>query len=293
MQTITDARGVRFELKFPAQRVVSLVPSDTETVVGLGAGKALVGRTDYCVEPASVRDLPTVGGTKDASVEQILALKPDLVLANQEENTRDLVHRLEQGGARVFVSFPTTAMQAIGHVATLSRLLFAGRPSQQAKDLVAAGYEQLQVKAGKDAARRPRVFFPIWREPLMTINGETFISDMIERAGGTNIFADRARRYPLAADLNPAVMPNESTGRDVRYPRVTVDELVERAPDIVILPDEPHDFSAEDQAFFEALPIPAAKLGRVIRTSGKDWMWPGMRTIRGLQSTRELLERLS
>jgi ABC-type Fe3+-hydroxamate transport system substrate-binding protein len=91
----------------PPERIVSLVPSDTYNLVRLNGRARLVGRTRYCVEPAGeVEDVPTVGGTKDADVEAILALHPDLVLANQEENTRQMVGKLENQGVKVLVAFP-------------------------------------------------------------------------------------------------------------------------------------------------------------------------------------------
>jgi ABC-type Fe3+-hydroxamate transport system substrate-binding protein len=116
-------------------------------------------------------------------------------------------------------------------------------------------------------------------DPLMTIHGETFISDVLDLAGGFNIFADRTRRYPLAADVGNAVAWSaERVGsRDVRYPRVTLDEVVARQPDVVLLPDEPHPFSEEDAAIFRALPIPAAHNGRVLRVSGRELCWYSLR----------------
>ena len=127
----------------------------------------------------------------------------------------------------------------------------------------------------------------------MTINGDTFISDMLDLAGAPNVFVDRERRYPLAADLGQAtpLSGDRTAGRDTRYPRVTMDEVVSRAPALVLLPDEPHPFSEEDAEVFRALPIPAASRGAVVRTGGKDLCWYGAQTVLGLPRLRALVDR--
>src|SRR6202044_2720392 len=105
-----------------------------------------------------------------------------------------------------------------------------------------------------------RAFCPTWMAPLMTVHADTFISDMLDLCGAANVFADRVRRYPLAADLRGAapLSPEKVGDRDVRYPRVTLDEVVARAPELVLLPDEPHPFTEADAAVFRSLAIPAA-----------------------------------
>ena len=115
---------------------------------------------------------------------------------------------------------------------------------------------------------------PIWMDPLMTINGDTFGSDVLARVGIGNAFGDRLRLYPLAADLGKGEAV-EATGRDVRYPRITLGELTARNPTLLVLPDEPHAFSAADEAVLTAA-VPNAK---VIRVSGKDLFWYGAWTI--------------
>jgi len=128
-------------------------------------------------------------------------------------------------------------------------------------------------------------------KPLMTVNGNTFISDILDLAGAQDVFADRARRYPLAADVGNAkpLSAEEVEGRDARYPRVTMEEVVTRAPELVLLPDEPHPFSEEDADVFSKLDIPAAYRGAVVRTGGKDLCWYGARTIEGLPRVRALV----
>ncbi len=113
--------------------------------------------------------------------------------------------------------------------------------------------------------------------PLMTLNADTFGSDVLARIGVANAFGDRLRLYPLAADLGKTA-PRDAPGRDVRYPRVTLDEVTARGADVIVLPDEPHPFTAEDEATLHAA-LPAARIARV---SGKDLFWYGAWTLEAL-----------
>ena len=127
-----------------------------------------------------------------------------------------------------------------------------------------------------------RAFAPVWNDPWMTFNGDTYGSDMLQLAGVENAFGDRERLYPLAADLGkgPAI---EATGRDVRYPRVSLDEVIARAPTMIVLSDEPCDFSAADEMALRA----ACPHARVLRVSGKDLFWHGAWSIDALPRLRE------
>jgi len=274
------------------KRVVSLVPSDTFSVAALGCGSALVGRTDYCELPAEVvANVPSVGGTKNPNLEAILDLSPDLVIANQEENTKKDLETLAQKGVKVLVAFPKRAADGIAHLARLARIFYLER-DPVVRELLLRGYTAIrEAEEARKTVTPLRTFCPIWMKPLMTINGATFISDILDLAGALNVFADRERRYPLAADLGtaPALSAEDVAGRDTRYPRVTLDEVTARAPELVLLPDEPHPFSEEDAAVFRSLDIPAAKRDAVVRTGGKDLCWYGAQTIEGLPRLRALV----
>ncbi|WP_437597914.1 helical backbone metal receptor [Sorangium sp. So ce590] len=311
---IVDDRGRKHEWRTPPRRIVSLVPSDTYSLVRLGARDRLVGRTRYCVAPAEdVEGIELVGGTKDADVDRIAALDPEVVVANQEENSKRDIERLDAAGLRVLVSFPKRVADGVAHLARLARLLGhsamtaaaapaavpergepdPSRPPAAAREQVAAAYRAHAAAEARRRARPPlRAFIPIWMDPLMTVHGDTFISDMLDLAGAQNVFEDRPRRYPLAADLGkaPPLPPERVQGRDVRYPRVTLDEVVARAPDLVLLPDEPHAFTDADAAIFRSLDIPAARRGHVIRCDGKDLMWYGARALEGLNRLREIID---
>jgi ABC-type Fe3+-hydroxamate transport system substrate-binding protein len=264
---VTDDLGRPLIFAHPPERVVSLVPSDTYNVVALGAGDRVVGRTTYCEHATHAS---TVGGTKDVDVDAVLALAPHLVIANQEENTRKALEALAER-VPVLVSLPRRVDQGIGHVARLARI-FGLTEEPAVKDLVTRGYN---IAAAPPATLR--AFVPIWMDPLMTLNAETFGSDVLARVGIGNAFGDRPRLYPLAADLGKS-MPQDAGDRDIRYPRTTIEEVKARGADLVILPDEPHAFSAEDEAVFAGA-LPGA---RIVRVSGKDLFWYGAWTIDAL-----------
>jgi ABC-type Fe3+-hydroxamate transport system substrate-binding protein len=291
---VTDDRGRTLDFGAPPRRIVSLVPSDTLSVAALGAGAALVGRTDYCELPEDVvAHLPSVGGTKNPRVDAVCDLAPDLVLANQEENTRGDLEELARRGVRVYIAFPKRVAEGIAHLAKLARVLGVAGDAA-ARELVARGYDALRAAESERAARVPcETFCPIWMKPLMTVSGDTFISDMLDLCGARNVFAERRRRYPLAADLGtaPALPPEKVGDRDVRYPRVTPEEVVARAPALILLPDEPHPFTESDADVFRALDIPAAKRGAVVRTGGKDLCWYGARSVDGITRVAELVDR--
>ena len=291
---VRDDRNRLVYLTGTPRRVVSLVPSDTLNVCALGAGASLVGRTDYCVlEPpfdAMIGKVPSVGGTKNPRVRDILDLVPDLVLANQEENSKRDLEELAQAGVRVFIAFPKRVAEGLAHLARLARLFEVERDAK-VRELVRGGYDALRRAEAESPRARPRVFCPIWMDPLMTIHGSTFISDMLHVAGAVNVFADRERRYPLAADLGKAspLPPAKVEERDTRYPRVTLDEVTARSPELVLLPDEPHPFSEADAEVFRALPAFAPHPERVRFISGRDLCWYGATSVAGIDRVRAKL----
>jgi ABC-type Fe3+-hydroxamate transport system substrate-binding protein len=276
------------------KRIVCLVPSDTYNVAALGCAGVLVGRTDYCDLPADVvAKLPSVGGTKNPNIDAICELEPDLVIANQEENTKSDLEALANRGVRIFIAFPKRAADGLAHLARLARILRVER-EPAVRELLKRGYDVIREAEQARANLVPlRTFCPIWMDPLMTIHGDTFISDILDLAGAQNVFVDRQRRYPLAADLGKMkpLSAEKTAGRDTRYPRVTHDEVVTHAPELILLPDEPHPFTEEDANVFRALGIPAATRGAVVRTGGKDLCWYGARTIEGLPRLRALVDR--
>ena len=266
---IRDDRDRELVFLRPPQRIVSLVPSDTHNVKVLGG--RVVGRTRYCTE---FPDAAMVGGTKDVDVDAVGRLEPDLILANQEENSQKHLAELAQLGLPLLVAFPRTVIEGLSHLARLAKILRA-----DARELLKRGYAEAEKPPAGPAKR---VFVPIWMDPLMTVNAHTFISDALRLAGGENVFADRERRFPLAADVGQAV-PRPSGTRDTRYPRVTLEDVRERRPELILLPDEPHPFSPEDARAFEGIGA------KILFCSGRDLCWPGAQSVEGMPRLRALL----
>ncbi len=278
-------------------RVVSLVPSVTGSLFDLNLGQCLVGVTDFCVyPPAGVARLPKVGGTKNPDRDRLLALRPDLVIANQEENRPEDVEALRAAGVPVWVTFPCTARDALNVLWAMIRLFDA---PQQGRILVAL--ERSYEVTGLAAESMPPVgvFCPVWREPAapaaaewwMTANRATYLHDVLRVCGGRNVFAERDRRYPLAAELDPArpAAPPDPA-RDTRYPRVTPLELAAAAPEVILLPSEPYPFSAADAEELNALAeVPAVRNGRVHLVDGSLLTWPGTRLGQALAELPALL----
>ena len=276
MQRLRDDLGRDVCLLRPPRQVVSLVPSDTYTLFALGCGERVVGRTTYCDLPAEAAAIATVGGTKDVDVDAVLALAPDLVIANQEENSRPPLERLAER-VPMLVSMPRRVPDAVAHVARLARALDVAR-APAVVDLIRRGYE---LCAAPSPPPRATAFVPIWMDPLMTFNADTFGADVLAAVGIGNAFDERQRLYPLAADLGKAAAA-DPRGRDQRYPRVSIDEVAARAPALVVLPDEPHAFSPADRAALVAA-VPGA---RQVDVSGRDLFWYGAWTIEALPRLR-------
>ena len=280
----------------PPRRVVSLVPSLTESMFDLGLGEFVVGITDYCVYPAEgVAKIPRLGGPKTPSLEAILALQPDLVMANQEENPKALVESLEAAGVKVWVTFPKTLRQALDVLWTIVGLYQSRGAAIRLETL------ELTLDWAEEAAKERatwRYFCPIWQslpeaEPQwwMTFNQDTYMHDLLRLVGGKNAFAGRKRLYPLEADLGlaPAETPGE---RDTRYPRVGLAEVLEADPEVILLPDEPFTFNAGERDHLEARlgETQAVKNGKVFELEGSLLTWHGTRLARALRDLPGILD---
>jgi ABC-type hemin transport system substrate-binding protein len=251
----------------PPRRVVSLVPSLTEMLFALEAGDLVVGITRYCTEPpAAVADLPKVGGTKNPDLTAIQGLGPDLVLMNAEENRREDFEALRAAGLPVLVTEPKTVAAGVALMARLGALTGHAARGRALAATAAAAVDA--VTAARARARPVRYFCPIWRRPWMTFNDDTYAHDLLHLAGGVNVAGERAERYPV----------------------VTLEEIAARAPEVVLLPDEPYAFSRRDLPHLAPLAgTPALSRGRVHFVDGKALTWYGPRIGAGLAAFAALL----
>ena len=241
----SDDLGHPWHRASPATRVVSLVPSLTEAVASVDRG-ALVGATEWCIEPADL-DVVRVRGTKNPDVDAIIALEPDVVLAAQEENRRIDVERLRGRGVPVWV----TSIESLDEAFVSLRRMFELALGWPVPGWVGAA-ESRWAAAQPEASTRHTCVVPIWRDPWMVVGSQTFAADLLARLGFDNLYAGR-------------------------YPSVTVAEIVALAPDVVVLPDEPYRFTAQDG--LEAFPGLTTALvdGRALT-----WYGPSLVTARGI-----------
>ena len=264
--TLVDATGVSFDASDPPRRIVSLIPSTTETLCHLGLADAIVGVTAYCVEPAAiVRTKTRVGGEKDPDLDLIRRLAPDLVIANIEENVREHVEQLRASGIRVWVMYPRTVADAIGMIRDLGSVTGARGAAGALADRLQGLYDTVVAAT----SRRPPVpvFYPIWRNPYMSVNRDTYIHDVLRVTGAANVFGDRPERYPA----------------------ITLDEMAARAPHVIVLPDEPFRFRRAHLADFTPYrDVPAVRDERIHLMDGKPFSWHGPRIADALRTLPEL-----
>ncbi|MEC3981935.1 helical backbone metal receptor [Amycolatopsis sp. H20-H5] len=241
MTPLLDDLGEPVPLTGPAARVVSLVPSLTEAVEISAPGR-LAGVTDYCTHPSTL-EAPRVGGSKYPKVDEVLRLAPDLVLANSEENRPEDVERLRANGIPVWVmAAPATVPAALG---SLRRIL------TQAYDLPEPEWLVEAEEAWRETAPvRFHAVVPVWRKPWIVLGRETFGGDVLHRLGVENVYAEH----------------------EDRYPRPKLPELQAHFPagdaDLLVLPDEPYEFTATDGP--EAFPG-----ARHVLVSGRYLTWYG------------------
>ncbi|RCG31431.1 cobalamin-binding protein [Sphaerisporangium album] len=220
------------------RRVVSLVPSLTESIAATAPG-LLVGATDWCSHPGDL-DVTRVRGTKNPDVAAVIALAPDLVVANEEENRVPDLDALRGAGVPVWVTVVRTLDDALS---SLRRMLTGAMGLPEPPWLTAA---ERAWRAAGDVPGTRRAVIPVWRKPWMVAGRDTFLGDVLLRLGVENIYA----------------------GHPERYPKIPLPELLAAAPDLVVLPDEPYRFTADDgPGFFPG--VPAALV------SGRHLTWYG------------------
>ncbi|WP_077919043.1 helical backbone metal receptor [Spirosoma sp. 209] len=242
------------------QRLISVVPSQTELLFDLGLDDTIVGVTRFCIHPADrVRNKPIVGGTKTLNLDRIHDLRPDLILANKEENTRAQIEALQQQ-YRVHVTDMATIPEALSMIREVGTLV--GR-SRQAESIITRITNSLPAFPSDSAS--PSVAYLIWRKPYMVAAGGTFIDAMLTAAGFRNAFAHQ-RRYP---ELDP-------------------DALRAARPDLIFLSSEPYPFSDKHRAEFQAL-CPAA---RVAIVDGEIFSWYGSRLLQAGDYFKNLRNQL-
>jgi ABC-type Fe3+-hydroxamate transport system substrate-binding protein len=267
---LSDDLGLRVELPHAPHRIVSLVPSWTETLYVFGLEREVVGVTKFCVEPkAQVAAVAKIGGTKNPDIRAIVALNPDLVIANKEENRLEDIERIRANGVPVFTTYPRTVAGAVDSILRLGRVVARESEAAAMAREITLCVSGIEASLGVWAHLRIRVLCPIWKNPWMCFNADTYSHDVLRMLGYNNVYANAGERYPV----------------------VTLDDAVERRPDIVILPDEPYKFDEADIAELKPR-LPAALARRMLIVSGRDLHWYGAHMALGLKSLSDRLAKV-
>jgi ABC-type Fe3+-hydroxamate transport system substrate-binding protein len=239
--------GHTIEINFPLQRIVSLVPSQTELLYDLGLEDEVVGITKFCVHPGAwYRDKKRIGGTKTINIDLVKSLRPDLILANKEENTREQIQELSKS-LPVWISDIQTLADAMCMIRNVGVMTGTMNRAMAIDKEIKNSFKNL-----KRSAVRRRVSYFIWRDPYMCAGGDTFISDMITNMGWENVFAG-----------------------DNRYPVTTAADLREMDIDLVLLSSEPFPFKEEHMQEIRSF-LPDAEIKLV---DGEMFSWYGSRML--------------
>ncbi len=257
VRRVRDQMGREVDVPARPQRIVSLVPSQTELLFDLGAGDRVVGATRFCVHPAeALANVPRVGGTKQLHEERIDALAPDLVIGNKEENERAQIEALACRYP-VWLSDVQTLDDALEMIGAVGDLVGASDRAGALRRQIESGFASLPAAGGR------RAVYLIWRRPWMGVGASTFIDDLLRRCGFTNVLAE---------------------GGLERYPELTDEALRAAAPDLVLLSSEPFPFTEKHVPELAEL-LPEAEIRLV---DGEAFSWFGSRLVMAVHTLAEL-----
>jgi ABC-type Fe3+-hydroxamate transport system substrate-binding protein len=251
--TFTDQLGNTVHLSAPPRRIVSLVPSQTELLFDLGLDDEIVGVTKFCVHPKEkCRTKTKVGGTKKFNFETIAALQPDLIIGNKEENGRTQIEVLQRLYP-VWMSDIYNLEDALDMIKSVGDLTGKRPEAEKLSSKIAAAFQSEipnPPQRGKHSAIKAA--YLIWYRPWMAVGRSTFIDNMLEQAGFTNVFHSKTR-----------------------YPEITLEELASAAPEVVMLSSEPYPFKEQHIAEIKQL-CPSAVVKLV---DGELFSWYGSRML--------------
>lgn len=264
--TVTDQTGRRVVLPAPPARIVSLVPSVTETVFTIGAQDRLVGVTDFCDYPAAARQKPSIGGMVSPSLEGIVALKPDLVVATTAGNRHETFDQLARLKIPVYLVNPVSVHDVLDLIARLGRL--TDHP-EAADRVVGLLRERIQAVSTRVAGRpRPRVFYVLWPDPLIVPARGALVSELIALAGGDSVTADGGQGYP----------------------RYSMEAALARNPEVILVASHDATQSALVRAKWERFTqVPAVRAGRLHTVDGNLMHRYGPRMVDGLETLARLI----
>ena len=256
---VTDEAGRRVRLPQHIDRIVSLAPNLTEIVYAVGAGDRLVGDTEYCDYPAEAKKVAKIGDTLHPSVERIIALKPQIVLVSTASQLEAFTKQLDQQHVAVFVTNPESLDDVFRSIQTLGDLF--GEHDRAATVVAELRKRADAVEAATKQVKPVKVFYQLSDEPLYTIGRESFVTDLVRRAGGVSATAD----VPGA------------------FPRYSDEAALAARPDAIILPTGGPMGDANSTVAAPLRNSPAVLNGRVYKINGDHLSRPGPRLIEGLE----------
>lgn len=256
-RSFVDMIGAKVDISYPPQRIVSLVPSQTELLFDLGLEEQTVGITKFCVHPEEwFRHKTRVGGTKQINIDKIRELQPDLIIANKEENEKTQIEALA-AEFPVWTSDIKTLDDSLRMISELGLITDREEKANSVVNDISTGFASLLT-----ATKPKRVAYFIWYRPWMSIGADTFISTMISAIGWQNVFADKQR-----------------------YPEISLEELKKKAPELVLLSSEPFPFKEKHIAEIKAV-LPDAEVALV---DGEMFSWYGSRLLKAIPYFEELV----
>lgn len=261
--TAVDDAGDTVQLAQPARRVVSLIPASTELLFAIGAGSSVVGRTRYCDYPADAAAVPDLGDGIRPNIEAVIGQRPDLVILYNSGQNAAVVTRLRELGV-ASLRLNTDQLADVGRVSRLLGLLTGRGPGA---DSVVAVFDTALAAATRPASEpRPRVLLLVWEQPPMTIGRGSFLSELLERAGAENLFAD----------------VGSSSGV------ISIEAVASRNPDLVLT-------TAEGPSSFAGRPewqvVPAVRERRFLQVHGSEFNRPSPRAPQAIRELASALER--
>lgn len=263
LRQFTDQLTHEVAFSYPPRRIISLVPSQTELLFELGLKDEVIGITKFCVHPAAQFKVKTkIGGTKKLDIELIRSLKPDLIIGNKEENTKEDIELL-RNEFPVWMSDVSTLEEAMLTITQIAELVDREPEAAYLNFLIKAGFADLQTLALQQGIDK-KVAYLIWRQPYMLAGKDTFIDDILLKNGLTNVM------------------------RESRYPEISLEALAALKPELVFLSSEPYPFKEKHVEELQAA-VPGAK---IMLIDGEMFSWHGSRLVKAVQYLFQLQKEL-
>lgn len=256
-------------------RVVSLAPSLTETLFDLDLGDRLIGITEHCTRPPDqVQRIPRVGTPLTPDIARIVALNPDLVLLSDDANRHDDAASLQAAGVTVWVTGPATVLETLNLLWDIMAVFDHGTMTARVREIERA-YDYQQASSA--VAEAVHVFAPLWCDPWITFDGATYSHNLLRVCGGINVFADVTARAARDSAHYPD-LPLFHAHHGQHYRSVTLDDILQAQPELILLPDDPQTLTQAHVARLQALDIPAVRHEQMVAVDRDLLTWSGTRT---------------